>query len=123
MPGLSSAIGSIHVHIDGGEDKELAKHSARFIDPNFSRSEIARIIQFVDGPQRTDHRELYAEHTPIKGGKESLQFFSTTVLYEGDSDPSDCELAEVEDKVRLVLGKISAQLRATPREPGGIVVE
>lgn len=122
-PGLSSALGSIHVHVDGGEDEQLARQSVQIIDPSWSRSEIATIVQFAHGPQRASRKDLYLEHTPVKGEEESLHFFSTTVLYEGGVDPNNCELAEIEDKVRLILGEICAHLRGDQRDEGKIVVE
>jgi hypothetical protein len=122
-PGLSSKIGSIHVHIDGGDDRDIAEDVARGLDPDWSRSEIATILEVAKGPQRARRRRLYDVHTPTKDGNESLQFFSTTSLFDGPRDPGPAEIAQVEDQVRLVLGDIATRLRGSGEHAGNIVVE
>ncbi len=122
-PGLSSAIGSVHIHIDGGADQDIAREIVSLIDPNGERSELVHIVDFKGGPQRAREPQLYATHTPTRGQAEALSFFSTTVLHDGHG-LAELDIAIIEDAVAVVLGGLSSRLaEAGDRAPGGVVVE
>jgi len=102
--GLSSALGSLHLHIDGGSDRKIAVDTVKLIDPTFARSEVATINAAVEGPLRIEQPDRYADHTPGQNGQEQFHFFTTTTLHPGPADPDSIETAEIEDQVRNVLG-------------------
>jgi hypothetical protein len=121
--GLSTALGSIHLHVDGGRNLEIAERIIQFTDPEGDDSEITEIQDFKPGPQRKDLPKLYSEHTPTEEGEEKLEFFSTTILHIGPSDPDTRQLSEIEDRTRNVLGLLNLQLAEEGAKPGSVVVE
>lgn len=122
--GLSSKLGSLHLHIDGGSDRATAVKAAQLLDPDFRRTEVATIDLAIEGPQRRLRPDIYGSHTPTVEGSETLQFFTTMSLHSGPDDPDSIEMAEIEDQVRQVLGDLHVRTAnlASARK-GGVVVE
>jgi Trypsin-like peptidase domain len=119
-PGLSSSkLGSIHIHIDGGQSPEFVESTLRKLGCR-KESEIVTIVEHDEGPQRKINTDLYAAHTPGERsaeGEEDLDFFSTTVLYDGPGLPDNGERARIEGITHRLLAEVLAC------ERNGVVVE
>jgi hypothetical protein len=122
--GLSSKLGSLHLHIDGGANRATAERAARLLDSNLAHTEVATIDLAIEGPQRSLRPEIYGTHTPTVEGSEALRFFTTTSLHSGPADPDSIEMAQIEDAVRQVLGDLHVRTASlTSARQGGVVVE
>lgn len=116
-------VGSIHLHIDGGEDLAIARSAAAVIDSGADRTEITTIEKFTDGPQRKQYGDLYNDHTPTLDGYERLGFFTTTMLHDGTARVGTLDVAQVEHNVMRVLSHVAARAARQGAAPGSIVVE
>ncbi len=70
-------LGSIHVHIDGGNEGALVSGMVFRLDREGKHSKINKVEAFTKGPQRDDDPEDYVSHTPGGLDSENLQYFST----------------------------------------------
>lgn len=74
----SSALGSVHFHVDGGASRDLVEMVVDDLSTRGNPSKLVSVNQFIAGPQRLNLPDTYSQHTPGTGSVEQLQFFSTT---------------------------------------------
>lgn len=75
-----SKIDSIHVHVDGGDERAAVAEVVRALDREGKESKINKVIDFERGPQRDECPDDYDPHTPGGIDSENLQYFSTHLL-------------------------------------------
>ena len=82
-PGLPAGalrkLDGIHVHVDGGGAHDLVLSIVQELEREGRPSKLTAISRSVAGPERKQHPETYASHTP-PGGEEGLEYFSTTAI-------------------------------------------
>lgn len=78
--GFFSAIGRIHIHIDGACDITHIIAIAKALEKTGNMSMINVVVRSIAGPQRQIFRETYESHTPELHGNEAFEFFMTTYI-------------------------------------------
>jgi hypothetical protein len=77
--GCFRRLGSVHVHVDGGGEYEVVRALIRELENEGRGSKLTTVARSVAGPERKEHPETYASHTP-PGGDRALEYFSTSAI-------------------------------------------
>lgn len=79
--GSKSALGTMHVHVDGARDRASLDAILNDLESGLILGSVVHeTTGAIAGPQRARARETYESHTPRVGGGEAFRFFSTTML-------------------------------------------
>lgn len=79
-PGAFRRLGTIHLHIDGAGRVDLVTSLIKELEAAGCPGKLTAVGSSVPGPQRLEHPETYASHTPVTGSEEQLEYFSTTSI-------------------------------------------
>ena len=75
-----SALGSLHLHIDGGKQARLAKSIAAQLAKEGEFTKVQAVLGAVAGPQRQQLVETYSTRTAGSASEEATEFFSSVSL-------------------------------------------
>lgn len=108
IQGLSHRIGSIHLHVDGVRARDfvqelVARHNGAGLD-----AELAWVVDSQPGPQRGELEPVYNLHNPGKGGRDELDYFSTTQLHPGPDLPNPAQRRSIALDVHGILCELDA---------------
>lgn len=67
------------MHVDGGGEYSLVLGLVRKLESGGRASKLTVVARSVAGPERKEHPETYASHTP-PGGEDALEYFSTSAI-------------------------------------------
>lgn len=93
--------GSLHIHVDGVHEIFTMAPLLENLRAMGFPSRAHRVLDWVQGKERSLMPEVYEQHTPVFNGKEEFNFFSTTLLH-------------TRDDISRVLPFLQAQLRNFP---------
>lgn len=115
--GYFNRIDTVHVHVDGGGESEPVENIVNQLREQGSQGKTTPITHFVDGPQRRQAwaSTTYESHTPGSTRRESLEYFSTSLLA---SDLQDMQTAS-----QRLSGILTMLFEQQASLPPGIVVE
>lgn len=102
--GAASHLGTLHVHVDGLEVELLTSITKELERLGFP-GKVHSVLDFVEGPQRTDEPSIYEVHTTGFSGREIFSSFST------------CRL----DSRRDILPLLKFLFESVPREQGVVI--
>lgn len=123
LPGVSHRLGSIHLHIDGAQATDLVRTTLAAHEKEGYTAEFSTVCGFVAGSQREDERDLYAIHTPGQEAKEELEFFSTTILFDGPGLPNPTQWYKIIGTTRDSLVRLFDFSRQREGRGRGVVLE
>jgi hypothetical protein len=75
-----SQAGSLHLHVDGGDDPHLALEIVLRLEREGCLGKVNKVKASVAGPQRALLPETYESHTPATAGVEQFEYFATAWL-------------------------------------------
>lgn len=123
LPGISHRLGSIHLHIDGAQATDLVRTTLAAHEKEGYTAEFSTVCDFVAGSQREIEPDLYAVHTPGQEAREELEFFSTTILFDGPDLPSQTQWNKIIGATRDSLVRLFDFERQREGRRRGVVLE